>query len=395
MQAQSPPGARPRLESVDVLRGLIMMVMALDHTRDYFGNYTVNPTDLATTSTALFLTRWITHFCAPVFFLLTGTGAFLSLRRKSRRELSGYLLTRGLWLLLLEVTIGRFGLQFNWDYHVTVLLVLWALGWSMIVLSALVHLPLTAVLAFGTVLIAGHDLLDGITAESWGALAPLWHLLHAPGFLLFTPERTVLVSYVLIPWIGVTAVGFALGQVYRWEGERRRRFLLTAGLALTAAFVLLRLSNLYGDPSRWSAQPTALFTGLSFLNTTKYPPSLLFLLMTLGPALCALGLLEARTPRLLAPALTFGRVPLFYYLLHFPLIHLLALITAGVRYGTSAGMSQSPTIDRFPFTQPEGWGFGLPVVYFVWVAVVLIMYPLCRWFAGLKQRRADAWLSYL
>jgi uncharacterized membrane protein len=241
-------------------------------------------------------------FVAPVFFLLVGTGAFLSLRRKPRSEVSRFLLTRGLWLLLLEVTIGRFGLQFNVDYRVTVLLVLWALGWSMIVLSLLVHLAPAAVTAFGVGLIALHNLTDGVPAASLGALAPLWNLLHAPGFVFRSPDHVVFVSYTLIPWIGVTALGYGLGQVYAWPAERRRSFLLRLGLGLTLAFALLRAMNIYGDPSRWTRQSSPLFTVLSFLNVSKYPPSLLFLLMTLGPALCFLSIVDDRTPRILRPA---------------------------------------------------------------------------------------------
>jgi uncharacterized membrane protein len=372
-----------------------MIIMALDHTRDYFGDFSVNPTTLPGTTVGLFFTRWITHFCAPVFFLLTGTGAYISLQRKTRAELSRYLWTRGLWLVVLEFTLGRFGLQFNVDYRVTVLLVLWALGWSMIVLAALVHLSTRTVLIFGAALIALHNLLDGIQAASFGALAPLWSVLHAPGFLYRGEEHVVLLAYPLIPWIGVTAVGYALGAVYLWPAERRRAFLLRLGLGCCAAFLLLRGINIYGDPAPWSSQATPTFTVLSFLNTNKYPPSLLFLLMTLGPALCFLSVIDRKTPGWLRPANTFGRVPMFYYLVHFPLIHLLAVGAAAIRYGDVAPLFQSPTVDRFPFTQPPGWGLGLPVVYAMWIAVVLLMYPLSRWFAALKQRRKDAWLSYL
>jgi uncharacterized membrane protein len=393
--SQPSSGARPRIEPVDVLRGLIMILMALDHTRDYFGDFTVDPVAIATTTPGLFFTRWITHFCAPVFFLLTGTGAFLSLRRKSKAELSRYLWTRGIWLLLLEVTVGRFGLQFNLDYRVTVLLVLWALGWSMIVLAALVNFSTRSVAIFGIALIVLHNLLDGIAPAAFGPLAPLWNILHAPGLLYGSEEHIVVLAYALIPWVGVTAVGYALGSVYLWDAARRRQFLLRLGLCLTATFLVLRLINAYGDPAPWNPAFTGVQRILSFLNASKYPPSLLFLLMTLGPSLCVLSLVDGRTPTWLRPANLFGRVPLFYYLVHFPLIHLLAVGAAALRYGEVGGLVQSPTLDRFPFTQPPGWGLGLPVVYAVWVLVVLIMYPLSRWFAGLKQRRKDAWLSYL
>ncbi len=382
---------RIRLESVDILRGAIMILMALDHTRDFLGKTGINPTDLAQTTISLFFTRWITHFCAPVFFLLTGTGAYLSLRKKSKRELSQFLFTRGLWLIFLELTLFRcLGLQFNFDYHATILNVLWALGWAMIVLSVLVHLPASLITAFGLVMIAGHNLLDPVRSSN-----VIWTVLHSPNFIVANPQHSVFIAYPLIPWLGVTAVGYSLGQIYAWTSQRRRTFLLRAGMGLTAAFPILRAINFYGDPVRWTTQKSAAFTVLSFLNTTKYPPSLLFLLMTLGPALLFLGAIDGGTPQFLRPALTFGRVPMFYFLLHMPLIHLIAVAVCYARYGQTHWMFESPTVGQFPITPPPGWGFSLPIVYLIWVCVVIALYPLCRWFAAVKQRRSDAWLSYL
>jgi uncharacterized membrane protein len=368
-----------------------MIVMALDHTRDFFGIPGQNPTDLSKASAALFLTRWITYFCAPVFFLLTGTGAYLSLRRKSPQELSRFLFTRGVWLIFLEIVVLRcFAYQFNIDYRVTMLLVLWALGWAMITLSVLVRFPTIVATVFGVVFIAGHNLLDSVNSAK-----PIWSILHAPGFVLNTPRHVVFVAYPLIPWAGVTAVGFALGQVYAWDGERRRAFLLRLGIALTVAFVALRAINVYGDPVRWTTQKSALFTVLSFLSVIKYPPSLLFLLMTLGPALVFLSVVDRGAPRALQPALVIGKVPMFYYVLHFTLIHLFAVATCYARYGTAHWMFESPDLGHYPITPPPGWGYSLPVIYLVWALVVLAMYPMCRWFAALKQRRSDPWLSYL
>ena len=382
---------RARLESIDVLRGVIMIIMALDHTRDFFGIPGQNPTDLASASAALFLTRWITHFCAPVFFLLTGTGSYLSLRRRSPRELSGFLLTRGLWLIFLDLVVARcLAYQFNFDYRVTMLIVLWALGWAMITLAALVRLPASFVTAFGVLLIAGHNLFDNVRSAN-----PIWSILHVPGFVLNTPEHVVFVAYPLIPWIGVTAIGYGLGQIYNWDADRRRAFLLRLGLALSLGFLAIRGLNVYGDPSRWAPQKSAAFTMLSFLNTTKYPPSLLFLLMTLGPALVFLALVDRRTPAALRPALLIGKVPLFYYLLHFALIHLLAVAICLLRYGSAHWMFESPDLGHYPFSAPPGWGYSLPAVYLAWAFVVVAMYPLCRWFAAVKQRRSEAWLSYL
>jgi uncharacterized membrane protein len=381
---------RVRIESIDVVRGFIMILMALDHTRDFFGKSGLNPTDPATTTIPLFFTRWITHFCAPVFFLLTGTGAYLSLRKKTRRELSRFLFTRGLWLIFLELVVVRcLGWQFNFDYHLVLLNVLFALGWAMITLSALVYLPASVAAAFGVVMIATHNLLDSIDSSN-----PVWSILHSPGLIVNHPGHTVFVSYVLIPWVGVTAVGYGLGRIYSWPAERRKALLLPLGVGLILAFTILRAMNAYGDPLRWSRQRSAAFTVLSFLNTTKYPPSLLYLLMTLGPALVFLWAVDAGTPRWLQPALTVGKVPMFYYLLHVPLIHLIAVAVCYARYGQVHWMFESPTPRQFPITPPPGWGYSLPIVYLIWACVVLALYPLCRWFAGLKQRRSDAWLSY-
>jgi uncharacterized membrane protein len=387
----TPGGIRTRVESIDVVRGVIMIIMALDHTRDFFGIPGQNPTDLASASAALFLTRWVTCFCAPVFFLLTGTGAYLSRQRRSPGELSGFLFTRGVWLIFLEVALVRcLAYQFNVDYRVTMLLVLWALGWSMIMLSALVRLPAFVVTALGVLMIVGHNLFDSVRSAN-----PLWSVLHSPGFVLNTPNHVVFVAYPLIPWIGVTAVGYGLGQIYSWETARRRAFLLRLGVALSLAFLVIRGIDAYGDPSHWTRQKTAVFTVLSFLNTTKYPPSLLFLLMTLGPAMIFLWSVDRGAPRILRPALVIGKVPLFYYLLHFLLIHLLAVVMCYVRYGSAHWMFESPDLAHYPFSAPPGWGYSLPVVYLVWAFVVVSMYPLCRWFAELKQRRNEAWLSYL
>ena len=388
--------ARVRIESVDVVRGVIMILMALDHTRDYFGDLAASPTNLATASAGLFMTRWITHLCAPVFFLLTGTGASLARRRRSTGELSRFLFTRGLWLILLELVVFRcLILQFNFDYQTTVLTVLWALGWAMIVLSALVWLPASVVTAIGAVVIVTHNLLDPVSASTLGSLAPLWNALHGPGVLFTDGRHMVFAAYPLIPWVGVTAVGYGLGEIYRWDGARRRALLLRMGLALTAAFVVLRAVNVYGDPNRWAVQGTPLFTLLSFVNTTKYPPSLLFLLMTLGPALLFLRAVDERTPALLRPALIIGKVPMFYFLLHFLLIHLLTVVAALLRYGEVHWMFESPSLDKFPITQPPGWALPLPAVWLIWMSIPVMLYPLCRWFAGVRQRRGDWWLSYL
>ena len=395
--AFAPTGAparpkRVRVDSVDVVRGLVMILMALDHTRDFFGSR-ADPTNVATTTTTLFFTRWVTHVCAPTFFLLTGTGAALSLGggRKSTAELSRFLVTRGVWLIFLEVVVVRcLAMQFNFDYRITLLEVIWALGWAMIALGVFVWLPRTAIVAIGLALIVGHNVFDGVRSAN-----PWWVFLHRPGFLHPPPGPTVFVAYPVVPWIGVTAVGFVLGAVYAWSAERRRSFLLRLAVALPCAFVALRFLNVYGDPFRWSAQPSATRTAIAFLDATKYPPSLLFLLMTLGFTMLGLYAFDAGVPKWLTPALTFGRVPLFYFLTHLALIHLLVVAYGYARYGAVHWFFTSPSLDKYPFEMPPAWGLSLPVIYALWAGVVLLLYPLCSWFARVKARNRSAWLSYL
>lgn len=393
--------ARARLYSVDALRGVVMVIMALDHVRDFFHVYakTFDPLDPAKTWTALFFTRWVTHFCAPTFVFLAGTGAFLSTRRgRTKKELSRFLLTRGLWLILLEVTLVRFGWLFNFDYHFVLLQVIWAIGWGMIALAGLVFLPVRFVAAFGLATILLHNLLDRFRAADFGEWRWLWVVLHEANVTMPKPGYLFLVAYPLVPWVGVMAAGYAFGQILTLGREGRRRILFRIGFAAVALFVVLRALNFYGDPLRWAVQERGpWFTFLSFLNTQKYPPSLLFLLMTLGPSIVALALFDrAREPGpLMRPFVVFGRVPMFYYLLHVPIMHVVAIVLAYVRYGHFEWFFMNWLSPGQPQLEPEGYGYGLWVVYAVWLGVVAALYPLCRWFAGVKARRRDAWLSYL
>jgi uncharacterized membrane protein len=388
-----PAVAAPRLESVDLLRGLIMVVMALDHVRDFFhfsALQGINPLDLDRTTAPIFLTRWITHFCAPIFSFLAGTGACFALARgKPKRDLSWFLVTRGLWLIFLELTLFMwFGWTFEVTVHSYVLATLWSLGWSMICLAALLHLPVRVVGWGGVALILVHNAFDQVQPQSWGAWAWLWQVLHAGGNFTTAGGFHFWAFYPLLPWLGVMAAGYAFGTIYQREPAVRSRQLTMLGWGLIAAFVLLRLSNLYGDPQHWAVQGRPLFSLLSFLDCAKYPPSLLYLLMTLGPACLLLARFERGTPRFLRPLLVYGRVPMFYYVLHIPLIHALAWVWATVRFGRAdffLGLG-SPA--------PAGAGLGLIAVYAIWATVVIALYPACRWFADLKRRRRDAWLSY-
>jgi uncharacterized membrane protein len=391
VRAVVDPSAAPRsrVDALDFVRGIAVVLMALDHVRHFLSDsISFRATDLLKASGALFFTRWVTHFCAPIFVLLAGAGVRLSTSR-SKAALSRFLFVRGLWLILLELTFVRcLGWAFNFDYHYVMAGVLWALGWSMICLAGLIHLPVAAVAAVGIAMIVGHDLLDGIRPSSLGSLAWLWKILHVPGRIQVGGIH-FRVAYPLVPWIGVMAVGYAFAPLLR---DRRT---LWVGLALVGIFLLLRFINLYGDPRPWSAQGTAAFTVMSFLNCDKYPPSLLFLLMTLGPALCALAACE-RVPRPVAPFVIFGRVPLFFYLVHLPVIHAVAVVLAYWRHGHAEFLFENPPPGpRVAFPLPEGYGYGLHVVYAVWIGVVILLFPACRWFAHVKAQRRSAVLSYL
>ena len=388
----------PRQLSVDVLRGLVMVIMAIDHTRDFVHWSAMNfpPEDLARTSPAIFFTRWITHICAPTFMLCAGLGAWFRLERNGNvADLSRFLWTRGLWLVLLEVTAVHLGFMFRLDYSVVILLVFWALGLSMIALALLVRLPFRALLAVCVAMVLLHNLADGVQAARLGSFAWLWTLLHQQGLLMQRPA-VVIVGYPLVPWIGVMGLGFCLGRVYRLPPERRRPLLLRIGLTMTVAFVLLRGLNVYGDPRPWSVQGRPLFTLLSFLNTTKYPPSLAFLLMTLGPALLLLGWFERAALGERHPFVVFGRTPLFFFVAHIPLIHSVAIAMTWVRYGAAPFLFVPPPTMGTPRQLfPPDYGWPLWVVYAVTAAVVAALYPLCLWLSRLKQRRREWWLSYL
>ena len=394
-----------RLNSVDLLRGIVMVIMLLDHTREFFHRDSLNfdPADFEKTNTILFFTRWVTHFCAPVFVFLAGTGAYLqTLRGKSKSELSRFLITRGLWLIFLELTVIRVLVWFNLDWHFAFMLqVIWVIGAGMILLAGLIYLPLRYVAIGSLAIIALHNLLDGIRVQAFpapgkplpGGWGTLWLLLHQQGMAYFTPNVYGLLLYPLIPWVAVLWAGYCFGVVYGWEAERRKKFLTRLGAGLLAGFVVIRAVNIYGDPSRWQPQKNAWFTVLSFLNVTKYPPSLLFLLLTLGVAILALPYFEQSNGWLARILITFGRVPLLFYLGQWLVAHGLAVIVAYLA-GQPVGWLFATMFEQ-PRPNPGNLGFSLWVVYVFWLVGLLLLYPLCRWFAEVKRRRRDWWLSYL
>jgi len=388
----TPPESKNRLDGIDLLRGLVMVIMALDHTRDYFTNAFFDPVDLTKTTPGLFLTRWITHYCAPVFIFLAGTGAFLSgSRGKTSGQLAWFLLTRGLWLVVLELTWVRASWMFNWALHEHGAGVFWSIGWSMVALSALVFLPISAITAFGLVMIAFHNTLDNLTPEQVGLPEWLWVILHHGDGFAFQPYFSFGAAYKLIPWIGVMAAGYGFGAFFLLEPKARQRQLVGLGAVLTLAFIAIRAINRYGDLHPWTLQEDNLFTFLSFLNCWKYPPSLDYILMTLGPAIMALAWFDRGVGRLGRPLVVFGRVPLFFYLLHIPLIHALAVAVDFYRFGWSPMTVDGPWVPKLE----NGYGFPLWQVYLIWLGVMLALYPVCYWFARVKQKHRSPWLSYL
>jgi uncharacterized membrane protein len=387
-----------RISSIDLLRGIVMILMALDHVRDYFhaDAFLYNPLDLDKTTPAIFMTRWITHFCAPVFVFLAGTSAFFVGSRKGKAELSSFLLKRGIWLIVLEFTVINFSWFFNVEFSFIALTVIWALGLGMIILSAAIHLPFNAVLALGIIFFAGHNLVDGFHPGDDGSATQIgWALLHEARVFQFGHFLTF-IGYPILPWAGIMMTGYCFGKLYEssFPPDRRKKLLLTFGLSMIALFILLRLPDIYGEPRPWTEQRTMLLTMLSFINVTKYPPSLLYVLATLGPAMVFLSFAENLKGKVVGYITALGRVPMFYYILHIYVIHLIAV---------AAALSTGYDLSDMVFTQwvtdsPElrGYGFGLGVTYLVWIAVVVGLFPLCLWYDRYKtQHREKWWLSYL
>jgi uncharacterized membrane protein len=388
-----------RVESIDLLRGTVMIIMALDHARDYFHGdaYIYDPLDLTKTTGIIFFTRWITHYCAPIFMLLSGISAHLYGLKNGKKPLAFFLLTRGLWLIFAELFIVSVGWTFNLHGTTYILQVIWAFGVSMIALSALIRLNRKVLLAIALILIAGHNALDNIHVAGDGAGAFFWAFLHEQRPFFFGPVL-VFVGYPILPWIGLITLGYYLGDLYApaQDPNHRRKTLRNLGWITIGVFVLLRASNLYGDPHPWTTQRNGFFTFLSFLNTTKYPPSLLYICMTIGPAFLFLAYTERPLNSLTAKLAVFGRVPMFYYLIHIFLLHGIAVMGA-VLSGHPASDMVNLTTWVTANAKLKGYGFGLPVVYLVWIGTVILLYPLCKWFDGYKRSHIaqQKWLSYL
>lgn len=385
--AGSPPAtSTSRVASIDLIRGAVMVLMAIDHVRVYSGLPAGGPT------AGIFFTRWITHFVAPAFIFLAGTSAFFYGRK--RKDLSRFLFIRGVWLVLLELTVIRVGWTFNFDFANYLLAgVIWVIGWCMVLMAALVKLRTRTIAIIGIAIIALHNAVMLWLINHTPALGELWKILYIGFYNGPVAGTPLIVLYSIIPWIGVMAAGYAFGPILTLEPARRNRICLRLGLGATALFLVLRGFNIYGDPRPWSATPP--MPGLlSFLNTTKYPASLLFLLMTLGPTIALIPLLDRARGRIVQWTATFGRVPFFYYVLHIPLIHALAVVVSLIRSGsvnpwlfTNHPMANPPA--------PEGYTWSLGLLYLVWAIAVVALYVPCRWYADLKARRSDWWLKYL
>jgi uncharacterized membrane protein len=389
---------RYRIESIDLLRGVVMVLMALDHSRSYFyfGAFVNDPTDMATTTPVIFFTRFITHFCAPVFVFLAGTSAFLYGSRKTKPVLSKFLLTRGLWLIFVEIVIMNFIWYFDIRYSTILLQVIFAIGVSMLVLGMLIYLPKKAILILAVIIIAGHNLLDGITMEGRGFSSIVWYILHQYSFIGFSENFVMIVEYPVLPWIGVMSLGYCFGGFYAKEYDvtLRKKWLLRLGIGATAMFFVLRGINIYGDLVPWSTQKNTIYTIMSFFNVTKYPPSLSFLLITLGPALLFLYATEILKNRFTGFFVVFGRVPFFYYILHVLFIHLFALL--GLLF--TGGDWKIMILDERVFSSNilAGYGYPLWVAYLVWIGIVLLLYPISKKYMIYKTSNKNKWwLSYL
>ena len=386
--------ANYRIESIDILRGIVMVIMALDHVRDFFHHDSMvghDPLNLGTTWPALFATRWITHYCAPVFVFLSGTSCFLySQRGRRKKQVAFFLFTRGLWLMLAEIFIINTLWEFNNFESLLVLQVIWAIGLSMVLLAVLQFLPYKILLVIGLAIVLGHNLLDGIKVEQPLVASLGWSIVHVLHPYQLTPHFTLFIAYPFLPWLGLMIVGYCLGKLYikGADAARRKKFLFIAGISSVCLFIVIRFINFYGDMHQWSSQKTTLLTFFDFIKTTKYPPSLLFMLMTIGPALIILSIIENVSNWFTRFIMIYGKVPFFYYLLHIFLIHSIAWIFS---FASGRGSGNAD----FMGIQPDA-GYPLWVVYVIWISVIIILYFPCKWYSRYKASHPEnKWLSYL
>ena len=386
-----------RIESIDFLRGLVMIIMALDHVRDYFffGSFTSNPSDLATTTPLLFYTRIITHYCAPVFILLTGTSAYLYGAKKNQRDLSKFLFTRGIWLIFLELVVNNFVWYFDPSYSLIVLQVIWAIGFGMLFLSGIIYLSNRIISIIGLAIICLHNLFDVFVFEGQSLDAIVWYFLHQQALIEISDQTSLIFGYPIIPWIGLMAIGYILGSLFTdYQAKERTALLMKYGLYAIGAFLILRLTNFYGEPNPFIIQDSITYSIMSFFNTTKYPPSLLYILMTIGPSLLLLSVIEKYKNKVTDFFVVFGRVPLFYYFIHILIIHMLAIILLVL-----TNKDYSIMFNMTPYLPGQNqlieYGHPLWVVYVVWFIVILILYPLCYKYMKYKSNSKKWWLSYL
>lgn len=397
IRAERPQAFTRRVESIDLLRGLLMLLMALDHTRDFFSSAIVDPTNPLHSWPALFLTRWVTHLCAPGFVALAGTSVFLQRHSgKPRPVLTTLLLTRGLWLIFLDTTIISFAWSFT--FRAPYLQVIWAVGASMVILAGLQWLPTTVVASIGACIVLFHNLLDPIRTGTPYVNPAVWTLLYQPGFIKYQGKPVALVAYPLLPWIGVICLGYAFGVLTTKRAAVRQRMATFLGIACLTAFTWLRLAGGYGDDTHWHRLPTPVQTAMEFLVVEKYPPSLQYILATFGFLLLLYPLFDIAfeydlVPQFRALVRTYGRVPFFYYVLHIYLIHAAALLLTYLRHG-NWHLWINPRLIWFEEV-PPGCGFSLPVVYGIWLALVLLLYFPCRWFSRFKGTHHFWWLSYV
>lgn len=386
-----------RIESIDLLRGLVMIIMALDHTRDFFhkGAFTGDPLDPVSTTPLLYFTRWVTHFCAPTFVFLAGTSAWLQSRRKSKKELSRFLITRGLWLILIEVTVVSFGIFADIHFGMFALQTIWSIGISMLILGLVIWLPFNLILLIGFLIVFGHNAID--FAEVGRTSFPVWwQFLHRPGFIPLWGNHALGIFYPFLSWSGLMMLGYCCGKIFSdMEAEKRNKILLWMGIGALLFFIALRTTDIYGDPLGWSRQKDGFRTFLSFMNVQKYPPSLLFMCATIGPALIFMALVKNASGRFGKIISVYGRVPFFYYILHFYLLHIIAVVVYVSRgHSFTQGLEGVPNFP-FKFVVP-GEGFNLGIVYVIWIAVVIALFPLCKWYDRYKMNHKEKWwLSYL